>query len=251
MTDEIKAKVLAVAAPLMPAAGVVGTITAEGRTSLYQWAQIGGVISTILLGVLGFLASVYYQSRENRRKDRESEIRIAMEKAEIEAKAHADRYAAAHNAVPKEKTTVLYVEDHPNTALAMRTTLERRGFEVIPANSLEVALACIQSGVPFDCALIDLNIPSVLQPTDATKSVHSPYGLLVLDALKDRPQLARVVMTGGDDDQIRQAQERGATVFKKSAHGTPTEEIIYHLRSVHLQEGQGIGRGFEELKGDE
>lgn len=97
------------------------------------------------------------------------------------------------SASPRFRLRVLIVEDHPPTWKALRTLLERQGCQVDVAES--IAEAFNRLGVPLDFVILDLMLPD-------------GDGLTVLQALRERVQAPRVVVTSGTGDGERLARAR-------------------------------------------
>jgi CheY-like chemotaxis protein len=73
-------------------------------------------------------------------------------------------------------TRILLVDDHADTLLVIRSILEQRGYEVLPAASLSQAYAQAESG--FDLLLCDIDLPDgsgldLIAGLSATRSIRA------------------------------------------------------------------------------
>jgi PAS domain S-box-containing protein len=122
---------------------------------------------------------------------------------------------------PKEKVSILLVEDHAAVREAMATSFQQEGFEIVgQAESLAEARRVLRAR-PVDVALIDLGLPDGYG-ADLIKELreaHPRAQALVLSASLDRAEIARAV-------------ERGAAgVLSKSAHLDKVVDSVRRLRA--------------------
>ncbi len=91
---------------------------------------------------------------------------------------------------------VLLVEDHADTALAVRELLQELSCDVAVATTLEEALAAAESA-PFDLVLSDLGLPD-------------GSGLDLMNLLRVRHGLSGIALTGyGMEQDVRRSREAG------------------------------------------
>jgi two-component system cell cycle sensor histidine kinase/response regulator CckA len=87
--------------------------------------------------------------------------------------------------------TVLLVEDEPMVRAVAERALTRHGYTVITADNGEDALELIARGDPIDLLLSDVVMPGMDGPT------------MVEQALKERPELKILFMSGYAEEQLR------------------------------------------------
>lgn len=108
--------------------------------------------------------------------------------------------AAGDHPLPAPDTTppaaILLVEDHPDTALVLKSLLEQRGHSVLLANSVAEATAIARRS-HFDILLSDIGLP------DAT-------GYQLVASLKDAHHFPGIAMSGyGMDEDVRKSLDAG------------------------------------------
>ncbi len=125
----------------------------------------------------------------------------------------------------KGMTAVLLVDDHIDTSLALKLLLERRGFEVKTANTVESGLDAIRKrtaqGTSFDIVISDIGLPD-------------GSGLELISQLRAQdPAVKAIALSGfGTDEDIRRSKEAG---FKehltKPFSFQKLEEVVRRLLS--------------------
>lgn len=123
------------------------------------------------------------------------------------------------------KTSILLVDDHIDTSLALKLLLERRGFDVKTANTVESGLEAIRKrraiGENFDIIISDIGLPD-------------GSGLDLISQLRRQdPSIKAIALSGfGTDDDIRRSREAG---FKehltKPFSFQKLEEVVRRLLS--------------------
>lgn len=124
-----------------------------------------------------------------------------------------------------EKHSVLLVDDHADTSLALKLLLERRGFNVITAENVEKALQAIreskENGVMFDLIISDIGLPD-------------RSGLELMEQVREElPEMKAIALSGfGTDEDIRRSKEAGfAEHLTKPFNFQKLEEVVQHLLS--------------------
>jgi len=139
--------------------------------------------------------------------------------------------AAPPNPAPHAKLRLLLVEDDPHVGRALLRLFATRGHRA--ALVANCALAAQQNG-PFDCAVIDLNLPdgSGVDVADDLTSRGAARAVVFHTGATDPALLARArsrgtVVRKGEglrdlEAAIRHAASRGAVT--KTGRGNPTDE---------------------------
>jgi CheY-like chemotaxis protein len=131
----------------------------------------------------------------------DASLTLLAERGWIERPSSAD--APPHTAWP----TVLVVEDDPSTMRAWTSILTRKGFDVLAAGTVEVAIEKLEARPSF--ALLDLSLP------DGT-------GESVLEAIHALGLPTKVIVVSGSADQERrkkiEAQFHPAAILPKPAN---------------------------------
>lgn len=96
---------------------------------------------------------------------------------------------------------ILVAEDNPVNQRVIRGLLSHAGFKVVLAQDGEEALTMLESGGPFDLAIIDMHMPElsgpeVVQRWRFLESGHLPIIMLTADAREDAEQASK---TAGAD----------------------------------------------------
>jgi len=95
-----------------------------------------------------------------------------------------------------EKTSILLVDDHPDTNLALKMLLERRGYKVLTANTVESALK-VARDAEFDLVISDIGLP------DAS-------GLDLIRELQQMKPTRAIALSGfGTEDDIQRSKNAG------------------------------------------
>ena len=94
-------------------------------------------------------------------------------------------------------TRILMVDDNEDTSIAMKRLLERLGYRVHVANSVQSAIGAADAGGKFDLLISDIGLPD-------------GSGLDILRYLnRDRPVKAIAVSGFGSDEDVRQCRDAG------------------------------------------
>lgn len=117
---------------------------------------------------------------------------------------------------------VLVVDDHTVVAEALRTSVEREGFEVRAATSGEDALRAIAEDPP-DIVLMDVNMPGI----DGVETARRIRG--------EAPGTRVVMLSAFEDDLVKaRALDAGAVGFLSKAG--PMADLVGALRRAHAGE---------------
>ncbi|HET6510728.1 MAG TPA: ATP-binding protein, partial [Candidatus Kapabacteria bacterium] len=121
------------------------------------------------------------------------------------------------------KTSVLLVDDHIDTSLALKLLLERRGFEVKTANTVESGLEAVRKqsalGRGFNILISDIGLPD-----------GSGIDLITQLKAKD-PDIKAIALSGfGTDEDIRRSKAAGfAEHLTKPFSFQKLEEVVRRL----------------------
>ncbi len=112
-----------------------------------------------------------------------------------------------------EEIKVLLVDDEKLVLRSMEKSLLRAGFDVESAANASVALTLFQQareeGVPFDIAILDLNMPNLEGREDPNAGLQ-----LLSKLLEVQPDFAVVVLTAFDEvERAKEAVRRGARAY--------------------------------------
>ncbi|HOT90883.1 MAG TPA: response regulator [Anaerolineae bacterium] len=112
-----------------------------------------------------------------------------------------------------EEIKVLLVDDEKLVLRSMEKSLLRAGFDVESAGNASDALALFQQareeGVPFDIAILDLNMPNLEGQEDPNAGLQ-----LLSKLLEVQPDFAVVVLTAFDEvERAKEAVRRGARAY--------------------------------------
>jgi PAS domain S-box-containing protein len=125
----------------------------------------------------------------------------------------------------KTSTSILLVDDHMDTSLALKLLLERRGFEVTTANTVESGLEAIRkrtaAGDSFEIVISDIGLPD-------------GSGLDLMAQLKRQdPSAKAIALSGfGTDEDIRRSKEAGFEEhLTKPFSFQKLEEVVRRLLS--------------------
>ncbi|HET6511868.1 MAG TPA: ATP-binding protein, partial [Candidatus Kapabacteria bacterium] len=126
-------------------------------------------------------------------------------------------------AATSSSPAIMLVDDHQDTSMALKLLLERRGYSVATASSVESALELFAkrsaSGRPFDLMISDIGLP------DGT-------GLDLMSKLRQlHPELRAIAVSGfGTDEDIRRSKEVGfAEHLAKPFSFQKLEEVVRRL----------------------
>lgn len=125
----------------------------------------------------------------------------------------------------RSTTSILLVDDHIDTSLALKLLLERRGYEVTTANTVESGLEAIRkrtaNGSDFDVVISDIGLPD-------------GSGLDLMAQLKRQSPTAKAIALSGfgSDEDIRRSKEAGfAEHLTKPFSFQKLEEVVRRLLS--------------------
>jgi DNA-binding response OmpR family regulator len=131
---------------------------------------------------------------------------------------------AEHACDAKARPRVLVIEDEPSVATFMRTALQRRGYEVVPAESGAGGLKLLEAG-DFQGIISDFRTPGGVNGAD----LHDWL-------TRNRPELvARTIFVTGDTVSEETAALLGRT-------GTPCVEKPFRVRELMAVVEEIIGR---------
>jgi DNA-binding response OmpR family regulator len=111
------------------------------------------------------------------------------------------------------KKKVLFVDDEPEMCFMVSNILRYRGFDVLTAENIDVALE-LADGMPLDVIVLDVNL-------------SGDNGLELMTFLhRNHPDVPIIVFTGmqHDDEVIKKALERGARQYLRK--GGPLDELV-------------------------
>ena len=150
-----------------------------------------------------------------------STFSIAIPRAEAQKRTLDHPQPAAHRS-PQRRYKILLVEDHADTARALRRLLERDGHEIAAAYTVEEALEHLKTE-KFDLMLSDIGLP------DGT-------GLELIRKVRSISNLPAVALTGfGMEEDVRSCQQAGFNEhLTKPINFQKLEFIIQHL----MQDGE-------------
>lgn len=124
----------------------------------------------------------------------------------------------------KTRLRVLVIEDEPSVAQFVRITLQRRGYDVVPATSGAGGLKLLESG-DFQGIISDFRTPGGVNGADLHAWLAS-----------NRPELAaRTIFITGDT-----VSEETAALLERT--GTPCVEKPFRVRELLTAVEQIIGR---------
>lgn len=102
----------------------------------------------------------------------------------------------SENSKVKKGVSILLVDDHADTNLALKMLLERRGYDVLTANSVESALSLAQDA-KFDLVISDIGLPD-------------GSGLDLIRALRNTKPTRSIALSGfGTEDDIQRSKDAG------------------------------------------
>jgi DNA-binding response OmpR family regulator len=100
------------------------------------------------------------------------------------------------SSVQDHPTRILLVEDHADTAAAMRMLLERKGYHVMTAHTFESATSVIRDG-SFDLLICDISLPD-------------GSGLDIMRMVRETHAVPGIAVSGfGTEADIRRSKEAG------------------------------------------
>ncbi len=113
----------------------------------------------------------------------------------------------------KEEVKVLLVDDEKLVLRSIEKSLLRAGFDVESAGDVTAGLALFQetmaSDVPFDIAVLDLNMPNFEGQEDPTAGLQ-----LLSRLLEAQPDFPVIVLTAFDEvERAKDAVRRGARAY--------------------------------------
>jgi DNA-binding NarL/FixJ family response regulator len=113
----------------------------------------------------------------------------------------------------KEEVKVLLVDDEKLVLRSIEKTLLRAGFDVEAVNDVTTGLALFKetmaSDVPFDIAVLDLNMPNFAGYEDPTAGLQ-----LLTKLLEVQPGFPVIVLTAFDEvERAKDAVRRGARAY--------------------------------------
>ena len=117
--------------------------------------------------------------------------------------------------------TVLVVDDNADVLASTCALLEAFGFQPIPAHGADEAMAVVLTGRPFDVMLTDYAMPG-MNGAD-----------LVEDALRHRPKLTAILVTGFSDLAPQMARLPALTVLKKPFEPEQVIEAVEAAINAH------------------
>jgi DNA-binding response OmpR family regulator len=123
---------------------------------------------------------------------------------------------------------LLVVDDNPTVRGLSRLELERQGYRVTTAGTVEEAISCLdQSDVSL--AILDILMPGM-------------DGLQLMEALKQKhPKLPIIILTGigFDEEVIKEALSNGAAAYVSK--GLSVSHLVMEIRRVLKQSNSGDG----------
>jgi len=117
------------------------------------------------------------------------------------------------------KKKVLFVDDEPEMCFMVSNILRYRGFEVMTAENVDVALETA-AGMPLDVIVLDINI-------------SGENGLELMTYLhRNHPDVPIILYTGmqHEDEVIKKALAQGANHYLRK--GGPLDELVEAVQGV-------------------
>ena len=128
-----------------------------------------------------------------------------------------------------DRKKILLVDDEPLVRRSLEKTLLRAGFDVETAqdcnSGLDTFTRAIESGQPFDIAILDINMPN-FAGIEANGA-----GLELLSKLvAKQPDLAAVMLTAYDEvNKAKDAVQRGAKAYFVKGREKGLVELIHDI----------------------
>jgi two-component system KDP operon response regulator KdpE len=133
---------------------------------------------------------------------------------------------------------ILVCDDEPQILRALRVILRDKGFEVVPASSVQEALDAVAVRPP-DAAIVDLILPDG-DGVDVCRSIRewSDMPIIVLSAVGDEAEKVRA-LDAGADDYVTKPFGSSELVARLSAalrraHPAETEEPVLSADGLHV-----------------
>jgi DNA-binding response OmpR family regulator len=114
---------------------------------------------------------------------------------------------------------ILFVDDEPEMCFMVSNILRLRGFDVMTAENVDVALE-LADGIPLDAIILDVNL-------------SGENGLELMAILhRNHPDVPIILYTGIELDAeiIKQALQQGARQYLRK--GDPIDELVKAVRGI-------------------
>src|SRR3984893_11534394 len=134
------------------------------------------------------------------------------------------------------KSRILLVDDNDNIRAVFQEGLERRGFEVIPASSVNAALNLI-STEKFDVLLSDLHMPNAgdgLTVVSAMRHANPKAVTLLLSAFPAMGAAAQPILLQADEILVKpmNVQSLIDTIRHRIALGPPRSRLVESVAAI-------------------
>jgi len=136
---------------------------------------------------------------------------------------------------------MLVIDDNKELTKIIEKYMEKKGFDVLVANTVQEAMKIIEKGERIDVMLLDLMLPDIhgLEFLKIIREHEKNVAIIVITGLKDLNTVIEVMKAGADDYLVKpfrlgELEEKVHEILYKKAMSEPIREELTAERAMEV-----------------